>query len=66
MPIASGGPHIVEGDPGPASITTVAQESIKVDVSLAPQFIRYTMNCISHVTLRHMLTHIGCVYNRSL
>jgi hypothetical protein len=24
------------------------------------------MNCISHVTLRHLLTPLGCVYNRSL
>jgi hypothetical protein len=24
------------------------------------------VNCISHVTLRHLLTHLGCVYNRSL
>jgi hypothetical protein len=24
------------------------------------------VNCISHVTLRHRLTHLGCVYNRSL
>jgi hypothetical protein len=24
------------------------------------------VNCITHVTLRHWLTHLGCVYNRSL
>jgi hypothetical protein len=24
------------------------------------------VNCISHVTLRHRLTHLGCVYNRSM
>jgi hypothetical protein len=24
------------------------------------------VNCISHVTVRHLLTHLGCVYNRSL
>jgi hypothetical protein len=24
------------------------------------------MYCISHVTLRHLLTHLGCVYNRSM
>jgi hypothetical protein len=24
------------------------------------------VNCISHVTLCHLLTHLGCVYNRSL
>ena len=24
------------------------------------------VNCISHVTLRHLLTHLGCVYNLSL
>jgi hypothetical protein len=27
---------------------------------------RIHVNCISHVTLRHWLTHLGCVYNRSL
>jgi hypothetical protein len=24
------------------------------------------VNCVSHMTLRHLLTHIGCVYSRSL
>jgi hypothetical protein len=24
------------------------------------------VNCITQVTLRHWLTHLGCVYNRSL
>jgi hypothetical protein len=24
------------------------------------------VNCISHVTLCYLLTHLGCVYNRSL
>ena len=24
------------------------------------------VNCISHVTLCHLLTHLGCVYNRSM
>jgi hypothetical protein len=24
------------------------------------------VNCISHVSLRHLLTHVGCRYNRSL
>jgi hypothetical protein len=24
------------------------------------------VNCISHVTLRHLLTHLGCVYSRSM
>jgi hypothetical protein len=27
---------------------------------------RYTVNCISHVTLCHLLCHLGCVYNRSM
>jgi predicted SnoaL-like aldol condensation-catalyzing enzyme len=27
---------------------------------------RVHVNCISHVTLRHLLTHLGCVYNRSM
>jgi hypothetical protein len=27
---------------------------------------RVHVNCISHVTLRHLLTHLGCVYNRSI
>jgi hypothetical protein len=27
---------------------------------------RLHVNCISHVTLRHLLTHLGCVYNRSI
>jgi hypothetical protein len=27
---------------------------------------RIHVNCISHVTLCHWLTHLGCVYNRSL
>jgi hypothetical protein len=24
------------------------------------------VNCVSHMTLRHLLTHLGCVYSRSL
>jgi hypothetical protein len=27
---------------------------------------RIHVNCISHVTIRHMLTHLSCVYNRSM
>ena len=27
---------------------------------------RVYVNCISHVTLCHLLTHLGCVYNRSM
>jgi hypothetical protein len=27
---------------------------------------RVHVNCISHVTLRHLLTHLGYVYNRSM
>jgi hypothetical protein len=27
---------------------------------------RVYVNCISHLTLRHLLTHLGCVYNRSM
>jgi hypothetical protein len=27
---------------------------------------RVHVNCISHATLRHLLTHLGCVYNRSM
>jgi hypothetical protein len=24
------------------------------------------VNCVSYMTLRHLLTHLGCVYSRSL
>jgi hypothetical protein len=33
-------------------------------VSPAPQYTK-DVNCISHVTLLYLLTHLGCVYNRS-
>jgi hypothetical protein len=34
-------------------------------VSLAPRFTRYTVNCISHMTLGDVLNYSGCVCNRS-
>jgi hypothetical protein len=35
-------------------------------VSLAPWFTRYTVNYISRDALSHLLTHLVCVYNRSV
>jgi hypothetical protein len=43
-----------------------------LNVSPAPQCQLGTsvhkvhVNCVSHVTLLYLLTHLGCVYNRSM
>jgi hypothetical protein len=44
--------------------TRIAQRLTKVNPGTSVHKVH--VNYISHVTLRHLLTHLGCVYNRSL
>jgi hypothetical protein len=57
---------ITDTDSRPATQLAAIQDDITRACQPGTSVHRVQVNCISHVTLRYLLTHLGCVYNRSM
>jgi hypothetical protein len=58
------GNRTAEGISEPESLSNIQKACLTCQHGTSVHKVH--VNCISHVTLSHLLTHLGCVYNRSL